>query len=170
MPESYPQEMRDRALELVAEGKSDREIGRMLGVADKTIGRWRHLAGYERDAAVPLTDLAKIEVWSGAMREMDKDEGAKQSARARASRERARRLGQELLTQMLEEDVETRGTVNAKPDYVRIKLVEASQRYTENLAHLDEPPPEAAEDHVEKVNKVLRGLTIPTFADDGEDA
>ena len=169
MPESYPQEMRDRALELVAEGKSDREIGRLLGVADKTIGRWRHLAEYERDAAVPLTDLGKIEVWSGAVQDMDPTTETARSARARAVRERARRLGQELLAEMLEEDAKTRGTPNAKPDYVRIKLVEASQRYTENLAHLDEPPPEASEDHAEKVEKVLRSLTAPAIVDDAED-
>lgn len=169
MAEPHPEHVRKRALELVAEGMSDRAVGRELGVDFSTIGRWRAKDVIDREAALPVSPMAQVEQMGEALQAIDPSSEKAQSYRARALRAKARFLATELVHDLLEEDRATRGTDAAKPDYVRIAIAKVGLRSTESLQHLDEPPPEDVSGHKEKVNDILRGLTKPVYEDDPDD-
>ncbi|MEU1181374.1 helix-turn-helix domain-containing protein [Streptomyces sp. NPDC005820] len=63
MSSSHPAKLRHRALEMISEGNSEREVARRLGVSQQTVHRWQN----------PLTTESELVRAGARIRELEEE-------------------------------------------------------------------------------------------------
>jgi transposase-like protein len=66
VPKPYPPEFRRRALDLVASGRSVREVATMLGIAESCLHRWKSRDLVDRGLKSPTPEQAESAAFKAA--------------------------------------------------------------------------------------------------------
>lgn len=157
MPEEYPPEVRQRVLEMVDRGLSDREIARRERLHHDTVRRWRRTEE-ERPIRVDLSEQDQVEELGKAITVIDANavtNRRRYNAEVLAnSREDAYDVLQSMLTKAKDKD-------SGMADYVKVRVVELGLRYTDHLGFLGDPPLEGGDDdRAAAVKELFDGLRV----------